>query len=383
MSAPLITIYVRHGSYRGKECPYAGDEFWKRCNCRKHLRWTHNGKQYRQKAGTRSWTGAEEVKRRLEDQLAGRIPTRPETTGHTLRASYDAFLKGKKVKGISAEAYAKYEREILRLITFCERAGVFTLEALTLGTLTDYKATWPDLYPSSATRALVQQLIRVFLNYCHGAGWITHVPKLDPVKIDEPPTMPLSEEEYKRLLKAVPLEFPNGNGARVRAIIQLMRWSGLAVRDASCLRSDGFRRSAKKTYHVTTERQKTGVHVSVPIPAEAAKDILAGALKPSTGYLFYAGTRSKVNFSRERSREISRVFDRAGIQCEGHMVSHRLRDTFAVDLLGKDVRMEDVSKLLGHKSISTTERHYSPWVTGRQTRLDSLVTASWKKSPSK
>jgi len=375
MSTPLITIFVRHSA----DCKYAGDEFCKRCNCRKHLRWTQNGKQYRQKAGTRSWTGAEEVKRRLEDQLAGRVTTPPDTAGHILRAAYDAFLKGKKVKGISAEAYSKYEREILRLITFCEGHDVFTLEAITLGLLTDYKATWPDLYPSSTTRALVQQLIRVFLNYCHGAGWITHVPKLDPVKIDEPPTMPLSEEEYGRLLNAVPLEFTNGTAGRVRAIIQLMRWSGLAVRDASCLRSDGLLYSAKKTYHVTTERQKTGVHVSVPIPTEAAEDILAGALKPSTGYLFYTGTRSKVNFSRARSREISRAFDRAGIHCEGHMVSHRLRDTFAVHLLGKGVAMEDVSKLLGHKSISTTERHYAQWVKGRQDRLDSLVTATWEK----
>jgi hypothetical protein len=39
-----------------------------------------------------------------------------------------------------------------------------------------------------------------------------------------------------------------------------------------------------------------------------------------------------------------------------------------------------VSKLLGHKSISTTERHYAAWVKGRQDRLDSLVTATWKKS---
>ncbi len=372
MSAPIVTIFVRHKP----GCKWHGEEFTKSCRCRKHFRWSKNGKQFRRQAGTRSWAEAEEIKRRLEDQLAGRV-TAPSTTGHSLRTAYDAFLKGKKVKGISAEAYGKYQREILRLITFCEGRGVFTLEALTLGLLTDYKATWPELYPSSATRSHVQTLVRVFLNYCHGAGWLTHVPKLDPVKIDQPPTMPLTDAEYTRLLKAVPLEFRNGAAARVLAIVQLMRWSGLAIRDASCLRSDELLQSSKKAYHVTTQRQKTGVHVSVPIPTEAAEDILAGAIKGD--YLFYTGTRSKVNFSRERSREISRAFDRAGIHCEGHMVSHRLRDTFAVDLLGKGVPMEDVSKLLGHKSISTTERHYAQWAKVRQDRLDSLVTATWKK----
>jgi len=66
----------------------------------------------------------------------------------------------------------------------------------------------------------------------------------------------------------------------------------------------------------------------------------------------------------------------------GHMVSHRLRDTFAVDLLQKGVPMEEVSKLLWHESIKTTEKHYAKWVKGRQDRLDSLVMGTWA-APSK
>jgi hypothetical protein len=43
--------------------------FCKRCNCRKHLRWTQNGKPFRRKAGVRSWAAAEEKKRELETSL--------------------------------------------------------------------------------------------------------------------------------------------------------------------------------------------------------------------------------------------------------------------------------------------------------------------------
>ncbi len=64
------------------------------------------------------------------------------------------------------------------------------------------------------------------------------------------------------------------------------------------------------------------------------------------------------------------------------MKSHRLRDTFAVDLLEKGVPLEEVSKLLGHESIKTTEKHYSKWMKGRQDRLDSLVSATWKQEKS-
>jgi integrase/recombinase XerD len=61
------------------------------------------------------------------------------------------------------------------------------------------------------------------------------------------------------------------------------------------------------------------------------------------------------------------------------MISHRLRATFAVDLLQKGVPLEHVSKLLGHKSVTTAERHYARWVKGRQDRLDTIVSAPWKK----
>lgn len=74
---------------------------------------------------------------------------------------------------------------------------------------------------------------------------------------------------------------------------------------------------------------------------------------------------------------IAPVFKAAKVARGGNMVSHRLRDTFAVDLLEKGVPLEEVSKLLGHESIRTTERHYAKWVKGRQARLVSLVMGTW------
>jgi site-specific recombinase XerD len=48
-------------------------------------------------------------------------------------------------------------------------------------------------------------------------------------------------------------------------------------------------------------------------------------------------------------------------------------------MLENGVPLEEVSKLLGHESIRTTERSYAKWVKGRQDRLDSLVTGVWAK----
>ncbi len=60
---------------------------------------------------------------------------------------------------------------------------------------------------------------------------------------------------------------------------------------------------------------------------------------------------------------------------------HRLRDTFAVALLTAGVAMEDVSALLGHSSIRTTERHYAPWDRRRRDRLAQVVRAANRLDP--
>jgi hypothetical protein len=79
-TAPVITIFARHS----EDCKCKGDEFARRCQCRKYLRWTHNGTQYRRTAGTRSWAEAGTVKREIEEQLSGRLT---ETKPHGQRAA--------------------------------------------------------------------------------------------------------------------------------------------------------------------------------------------------------------------------------------------------------------------------------------------------------
>ncbi len=107
-TAPVITIFVRHAA----DCKYAGDEFSKRCRCRKHLRWSQNGKQHRRKANTRSWEEAEEVKRELTDQLSGKLPERtPEDAAKSLQDALDLFTKDRKAAGVTAGTLSRYKNE--------------------------------------------------------------------------------------------------------------------------------------------------------------------------------------------------------------------------------------------------------------------------------
>jgi integrase/recombinase XerD len=175
----------------------------------------------------------------------------------------------------------------------------------------------------------------------------------------------------------VPESFPDSVKARrVRALIRLMRHSGLAIRDACTLRRDELVRD-KKFYRVVTSRQKTGTHVSVPIPPDVARELLA-VLNGNAAYIFWTGNGEERTAVSQWQDDFRKLFKDSGIKAGGNMVSHRLRDTFAVDMLQNGVPLEEVSKLLGHESIKTTEKSYAKWVKGRQDRLDSLVTGTWE-----
>jgi integrase/recombinase XerD len=81
-------------------------------------------------------------------------------------------------------------------------------------------------------------------------------------------------------------------------------------------------------------------------------------------------------------KRLKKLFAQAGVsKGASNAVSHRFRDTFAVELLLAGVPIERVSILLGHQSMRVTEKHYNPWVRSRQEQLEADVARTWARDP--
>ena len=83
----------------------------RRWSCRQHLRWTHNGVQYRKTAGTGSWAHAEQAKCTLEEQLAGRTcAPSSENNAQAIAGAVSLFIADKNVQGLSPDSDSRSTR---------------------------------------------------------------------------------------------------------------------------------------------------------------------------------------------------------------------------------------------------------------------------------
>ena len=92
--------------------------------------------------------------------------------------------------------------------------------------------------------------------------------------------------------------------------------------------------------------------------------------------MFWTGNGQPESTVKYWHKLFKKLFDATGIE---NSIPHRFRDTFAVDLLEKGVPIREVSRALGHKSVTITELHYAKWTPDQQQRMDDYIVGSWEK----
>jgi integrase len=315
----------------------------------------------------RDWEKAQQTVRDWE--AAGRsLPEEPQHT--TLEKASSDFLADAESRGLQKSTLDKYRLLVRQMRVFSAAEGLtFIKQWEDVEVCRRFRYSWRD---KGLTVVKKLERLRAYFHFAQDSGWIEKNPALklkNPV-VKQNPTMPYSHEDMVAILAAC--EQYKGNRKRLKALVLLMRYSGLRVGDAARLARDRIVGTRLFLY-----TQKTGVPVWCPLP-QFVVDALNSFEPMNNTYFFWSGTSSRDGIARTYIDRFNRLFKLAGIP-HGH--SHRFRDTFATELLLAGVPLERVSVMLGHGSIKVTEKHYSPWVRARQEQLEADVVKTWGADP--
>jgi integrase len=344
-----VRMYRRHSDDCDRDANYL------KCDCPLWLQYQRGGKQIRESAKTRDREEAWLLVRKVERELKGEIPV---TTKITIEQATQNWLKHRTQEGIGN---VRAKGMTNRLLAFCKDRHIVSLSAITRTHLTDFKLTLDFRSGNSNSLRISLSVLGAFFRWAtEEAGYLTANPfpkfklRFTPEEVITPTT-----EEVARVLE---------EAKDVRIFASLMRFSGMAIRDACTLK-----RNALVGNLITSKRTKTDNPFRVRVPVWLA-DALRALPPFNATYFFWDGTTRPNIIIGEHRRALVKAFDRAGVK----MTSHGFRHYFISSTLATGVSVEDVSAMVGTSpnEIRKTYRHYIKEATDR---LDDVQVQSWIK----
>ena len=288
----------------------------------------------------------------------------------TVKDATERFIADRESMNLSEAMMRKYRNVAAELV---RELGEKPVKSVTTDNIRRIREGWKL---SAVTTQKRLEMVRKFFRFCEDSDWLEKNPakkvEAPPAKYD--PTLPFTDAEMEKILWAaesireahpkIPVDTPK----KLKALILLMRHSGVRISDAVM-----FQRGKMKGGKLFLKQEKTKQNVWVPLPQSVVDAVME--CDEGNEYFFYKQLGKPKSAITEWQQRLKLVYEMAGI-ADGH--SHRLRDTFSVDLLQHGVSLETVSMLLGHTSIKTTQKHYAPWVKSRQDALEVAVKKTFQ-----
>ena len=406
-----VEVFVRHtkgcaNKSRGKD--------YRKCACPKYLYIYRHGGTQRISAKTSSWIKAEKQGQKIRDswvpELAElrRLRAEKEMGRICIEDAVTLYINDmvtrNQAKPTVANARSLFQSETnpMSLITWVAKlnAGksedrrLMCIDQLDGVVLSRWRSEW-----KGAPLTLKNRWSRVvaFFNWFFRTGRIQKHPcmGLKNFSAEEGTTTPFAASQFEYILSSVErMKIPrnvdrltyDGWRPRLRALILVMRWTGLSIADAVALKRNELVFDDETGFWcVDTDRQKTGSPVYVPLPPEVYEELTK--LPPERGShpeYFFCNPYNDINSETARwERRFRNLFKAADLRDElGRPIrchSHKLRNTFAALALASGVPLEHVSKALGHDSIKTTEKSYAKWIRDRQVLVVNSLAASWSR----
>ena len=211
-----------------------------------------------------------------------------------------------------------------------------------------YLKTALDLSHNSALKYLsyLKKIVRI----AYANGWVEKDPFYNfKLKVQVIDRGFLTKEE---IIKIMEKEFTIPRMEHVRDVFLFSCYTGLAYVDVFKLTADDIIKGIDGNKWIKTKRTKTKTLSSIPILPVAEKLIEKYEdLESPTGKLLPVYSNQKTN------SYLKEIADSCGIK--KNLTFHMARHTFATTVtLSNGVPIESVSKMLGHRSLKTTQ-HYA------------------------
>lgn len=266
-------------------------------------------------------------------------------------------------KNASQHTVANYKRDLKGFLEYLQKhqADVVDEEHMFLDRINPLilRSYMTILFQKNESASIARKLscLRSFFKYFVKKG----VLEQNPAKVIHSPKIPkklpkfLNVDEVNAILSA---RFDEGKfGARDRAILELLYSSGLRVSECVHL----------NLHHVDFERGLVEVHGKgdkeriVPVGKVALK-VLHEYLSERSQFkgsqiseaLFLNKNGSRLS-ARSVQRLVSTLIERIGLNKS--VTPHTFRHSFATHMLGSGADLRAIQELLGHESLSTTQKY--------------------------
>ena len=265
----------------------------------------------------------------------------------SLKSLLPKFIKNLEEKKRSPSTILAYRADLEQLVSFLIEKGKVTSDQVKSEDIEAFRDSLltQKYTPKSVSRKL--NAIKTFFRWIIDGKFATYDPSSNvshpKVEISNPKF--LSPLEYRALRDVV------RGDLRVAAIIELILQTGLRISEVSNLKIDDIKDSNLKVRAYATQLERV---IPLNNPAKQALDqYLKGRPKGDSEYIFVS-KNSKPLAIRNVRAAIDRYFQRAEIA--GYSVND-LRTTFVVQNLKACVDLVFLSKVSGHRRLSTTERY--------------------------